>query len=95
MQTGHRVLLFSQMVKALDIVQDFLEDSSYSFLRLDGKTKVRARLDLQISLCLVLTSGIDHGSVYQHNNTAVVLADNGVVRTMRRMETVALLEIIN
>mmetsp|Transcript_31083 Transcript_31083/g.59980 ORF Transcript_31083/g.59980 Transcript_31083/m.59980 type:complete len:829 (+) Transcript_31083:2-2488(+) len=42
--TGHRVLLFSQMVKALDIVQDFLEDSSYSFLRLDGKTKPEERV---------------------------------------------------
>jgi SNF2 family DNA or RNA helicase len=39
-RTGHRVLLFSQMVRALEIVQDMLEDAGYKFLRLDGKTKV-------------------------------------------------------
>jgi SNF2 family DNA or RNA helicase len=41
-RTGHRVLLFSQMVRALEIVQDMLEAAGYKFLRLDGKTKVRA-----------------------------------------------------
>ena len=39
-RTGHRVLLFSQMVRALEIVQNMLEDAGYKFLRLDGKTKV-------------------------------------------------------
>ncbi|KAF4623265.1 hypothetical protein D9613_002145 [Agrocybe pediades] len=40
---GHRVLLFSQFVIALDIVEDFLQGEGYKFLRLDGSTKGSAR----------------------------------------------------
>ncbi|TFK30824.1 hypothetical protein FA15DRAFT_608326 [Coprinopsis marcescibilis] len=36
---GHRVLLFSQFVLALDIVEDFLNGEGFKFLRLDGNTK--------------------------------------------------------
>lgn len=58
-RTGHRVLLFSQMVRALEIVQDMLEAAGYKFLRLDGKTKVRAAALPQKppppSCCLVTT----------------------------------------
>ncbi|KAF5374945.1 hypothetical protein D9758_000456 [Tetrapyrgos nigripes] len=35
---GHRVLLFSQFVIALNIVEDFLVGENYKFLRLDGNT---------------------------------------------------------
>ena len=40
---GHRVLLFSQMTRALDMVEDFLQLRSFKYLRLDGKTKSDAR----------------------------------------------------
>lgn len=40
-QGGHRVLLFSQFVKMLDIIQAYLEDKGIGFVRLDGKTKDR------------------------------------------------------
>ena len=33
---GHRVLIFSQMVKMLDMLSDFLRDRRYSHERLDG-----------------------------------------------------------
>ncbi|KAK7680574.1 hypothetical protein QCA50_016356 [Cerrena zonata] len=36
---GHRVLLFSQFVIALDIVEDFLIGEGAKYLRLDGNTK--------------------------------------------------------
>ncbi|KAJ2932680.1 hypothetical protein H1R20_g4415, partial [Candolleomyces eurysporus] len=36
---GHRVLLFSQFVLALDIIEDFLRGEGFKFLRLDGNTK--------------------------------------------------------
>ncbi|KAI0347824.1 hypothetical protein BDW22DRAFT_1349889 [Trametopsis cervina] len=36
---GHRVLLFSQFVIALDIIEDFLRGEGVKFLRLDGNTK--------------------------------------------------------
>ena len=40
--TGHRVLLFSQMTRALDVVEDFLDLRGLPCLRLDGTTKVPA-----------------------------------------------------
>ncbi|KAL5519231.1 hypothetical protein ACEPAH_914 [Sanghuangporus vaninii] len=36
---GHRVLLFSQFVIGLNIIEDFLQGEGYKFLRLDGNTK--------------------------------------------------------
>ena len=33
---GHRVLIFSQMINILDIVQEYLEYLSYNYERLDG-----------------------------------------------------------
>ncbi|KZT58360.1 hypothetical protein CALCODRAFT_243762 [Calocera cornea HHB12733] len=36
---GHRVLLFSQFVIVLDIVEDFLIGEGFKFMRLDGNTK--------------------------------------------------------
>ncbi len=43
LDAGHRVLLFSQMVKALDIIQDYLDFREYNYLRLDGSTKTDDR----------------------------------------------------
>ncbi|KAF7320271.1 SNF2 family DNA-dependent ATPase [Mycena kentingensis (nom. inval.)] len=40
---GHRVLLFSQFVIALDIIEDFLTGEGLRFLRLDGNTKSAER----------------------------------------------------
>lgn len=34
--TGHRVLIFSQMTKMLDILEDFLEGEGYKYERIDG-----------------------------------------------------------
>ncbi|KAJ4484899.1 hypothetical protein C8J55DRAFT_472367 [Lentinula edodes] len=36
---GHRVLIFSQFVIALNIIEDFLVGEGHKFLRLDGNTK--------------------------------------------------------
>ncbi|KAL8689405.1 MAG: hypothetical protein Q9218_004917 [Villophora microphyllina] len=35
-KNGHRVLIFSQMVKMLDILQDYMKYKGYQFQRLDG-----------------------------------------------------------
>ncbi|KAI0094367.1 SNF2 family N-terminal domain-containing protein [Irpex rosettiformis] len=40
---GHRVLLFSQFVIVLDIIEDYLRGEGFNFLRLDGNTKQSAR----------------------------------------------------
>ena len=42
-ETGHRVLIFSQMVTMLDILQDYLEMKKYLFQRLDGSTPAEER----------------------------------------------------
>jgi len=41
MQEGHKILIFSQFVKHLKIVADYLEDSRIDFAYLDGGTKNR------------------------------------------------------
>ncbi|CAI9101311.1 OLC1v1038604C1 [Oldenlandia corymbosa var. corymbosa] len=41
--SGHRVLIFSQMTKTLDILQDFLEWRKYSYERLDGSVRAEER----------------------------------------------------
>jgi SNF2 family DNA or RNA helicase len=40
---GHKVLIFSQMVRTLDILNDFLRIKGYSLERLDGSTSATAR----------------------------------------------------
>ena len=40
---GHRVLLFSQMTKNLNIIEEFLQHAGYQYLRLDGATKTDDR----------------------------------------------------
>uniref|UniRef100_A0AAQ5YQN1 Chromodomain-helicase-DNA-binding protein 1-like n=1 Tax=Amphiprion ocellaris TaxID=80972 RepID=A0AAQ5YQN1_AMPOC len=40
---GHRVLLFSQMTRMLDILQDYMEYRDYSYERLDGSVRGEER----------------------------------------------------
>lgn len=42
----HRVLIFCQMTKMLDILEDFLYTRNYEFLRMDGSTNISDRRDL-------------------------------------------------
>ncbi|KAJ7993577.1 hypothetical protein DPEC_G00273840 [Dallia pectoralis] len=42
-QRGHRVLLFSQMTRMLDILQDYMEYRGYSYERLDGSVRGEER----------------------------------------------------
>ncbi|TDL15839.1 SNF2-family ATP dependent chromatin remodeling factor snf21 [Rickenella mellea] len=41
--TGHRVLIFFQMTKVMDIMEDFLKMQGWKHLRLDGGTKTEER----------------------------------------------------
>lgn len=43
---GHRVLIFSQMTRVLDILQEVLDLWNYQYLRLDGSTPVATRQHL-------------------------------------------------
>merc|ERR1711997_660345 len=40
---GHRVLIFTQMTKMLDVLESFLNYHGYVYMRLDGSTKVETR----------------------------------------------------
>jgi superfamily II DNA/RNA helicase len=43
---GHRVLLFTQMSKVLDVVETFLCFQGHTYMRLDGSTKIEMRQKL-------------------------------------------------
>ncbi|OCK85531.1 hypothetical protein K432DRAFT_377542 [Lepidopterella palustris CBS 459.81] len=60
---GHRALIFTQMTKVLDILEQFLNIHGYRYLRLDGATKVEQRQILTDRfntddriLCFILSS---------------------------------------
>lgn len=42
-ETGHRVLIFSQMVRMLDILAEYLQRRHFPFQRLDGSIKGEIR----------------------------------------------------
>ncbi|XP_073053999.1 protein CHROMATIN REMODELING 5-like isoform X2 [Primulina eburnea] len=42
-ETGHRVLIFSQMVRMLDLLSEYLSIKGFQFQRLDGSTKAELR----------------------------------------------------
>lgn len=48
---GHKVLIFSQMVRVLNILEDFLKYRNYSFERLDGSTKSNERKEAVDRFC--------------------------------------------
>ncbi|KAL9654534.1 hypothetical protein ABK040_006599 [Willaertia magna] len=45
-QEGHRVLIFCQMTRMLDILEEYMYKRRYSFFRLDGSTPVAERRDM-------------------------------------------------
>ncbi|TYZ63820.1 hypothetical protein PybrP1_007352 [[Pythium] brassicae (nom. inval.)] len=44
-RAGHKVLIFSQMTRVLDILEDFVDLRGYRSCRLDGNTKLQDRQD--------------------------------------------------
>eukprot|EP01118_Nematostelium_gracile_P004270 TRINITY_DN15000_c0_g1_i1.p1 TRINITY_DN15000_c0_g1~~TRINITY_DN15000_c0_g1_i1.p1 ORF type:complete len:326 (+),score=64.96 TRINITY_DN15000_c0_g1_i1:108-980(+) len=45
-QEGHRVLLYCQMTKMIDILEDFMWYRSHKYVRLDGSSKLTDRRDM-------------------------------------------------
>ncbi|KAJ9055138.1 putative DNA helicase ino80, variant 2 [Entomophthora muscae] len=43
---GHRVLLYSQMTRMIDLMEEYLTYRQHSYLRLDGSSKISDRRDL-------------------------------------------------
>lgn len=48
---GHKVLIFSQMVRVLNLLEDFLKYKGYSFERLDGSTSSQDRKEAVAKFC--------------------------------------------
>jgi DNA helicase INO80 len=46
---GHRVLIYSQMTKMLDLLEEYLHFRKFRFLRLDGSTSTSDRRDMVAS----------------------------------------------
>jgi len=44
-RTGHRVLIFNQMTKVMDILEEFCRMREYTYLRLDGSTAADVRTE--------------------------------------------------
>lgn len=45
-KNGDRVLIFCQMTKMLDILEDFMNMRKYTFFRLDGACNIADRRDM-------------------------------------------------
>lgn len=45
-ERGHRVLIYNQMTRMIDLMEEYLQYRGYSYLRLDGSTNIATRRDL-------------------------------------------------
>ena len=45
-EEGHRVLIYSQMTKMIDLLEEFMFYRKHTFIRLDGSSKIHERRDM-------------------------------------------------
>jgi len=43
---GHRVLIFCQMTRMLDILEEYMSKKRYTYFRMDGSTNIADRRDM-------------------------------------------------
>ncbi len=43
---GHRVLIYSQMTKMIDLLEEFMNHRKHTYIRLDGSSKIHERRDM-------------------------------------------------
>ena len=43
---GHRVLIYSQMTRMIDLLEEFMAYRRYKFIRLDGSSRISDRRDM-------------------------------------------------
>ncbi|MBN3299546.1 CHD1L protein, partial [Amia calva] len=76
---GHRVLLFSQMTRMLDILQDYMEYRGYSYERLDGS----------VLRCSIVGSTVDrYRPIYRRRLTPEPCVAGGVGMNLTAADTV-------
>lgn len=64
---GHRVLIFTQMTKMLDIFEDFCVMRRYEYCRIDGNTSYESRedcIDAYNKVCFLVVDFLR--SMYAH-----------------------------
>lgn len=44
-RTGHRVLIFNQMTKVMDVLEEYCRLRAFTYLRLDGSTSAEVRTE--------------------------------------------------
>ncbi|XP_040576365.1 chromatin-remodeling ATPase INO80 isoform X2 [Lepeophtheirus salmonis] len=45
-EEGHRVLIYSQMTRMIDLLEEYMWHKKYTFMRLDGSSKIHERRDM-------------------------------------------------
>lgn len=45
-QEGHRVLIYSQMTRMIDLLEEFMGYRRYRYIRLDGSSRISDRRDM-------------------------------------------------
>ena len=43
---GHRVLIYSQMTRMIDLLEEYMTHRKHTFMRLDGSSKIHERRDM-------------------------------------------------
>lgn len=75
---GHRVLVFSQMTKMLDLLEDFLENEGYKYERIDGGVTGNLRQEaidrFNGETCTFTLCCVKSAAVARHQHLAVVFS---------------------
>lgn len=45
-EEGHRVLIYSQMTRMIDLLEEYMTHRKHTFMRLDGSSKISERRDM-------------------------------------------------
>ena len=92
-RTGHRVLIFNQMTKVMDILEDYCKLRSFTYLRLDGGTNAEDRTqsllkynakDSPYFLFMLSTRAGGLGLNLQSADTVILFDSDWSVRAMKR-----------
>jgi len=57
-ESGHRVLIFSQFLSILDLLEIYMSHYGHSYLRLDGSTQVQERYEKMIIYILNVVNNV-------------------------------------
>eukprot|EP01080_Neovahlkampfia_damariscottae_P010557 gene10557-3076_t len=85
--TGHRVLIFSQMVRLLDILSEYLQLRGFTFQRLDGSTSHRSQRAKQKMI-------LDHLIIQRMDTSGRIVLQNNKKQTYTQFSKEELQEVL-